>query len=375
MYDGTTELKSKELARISSPIVEVKLRSNFIKGAEQTAFPNLSSINNGIVFNNLVVLAGNSAFPDIIGNIKVYTQDGASLVTNINLNDSNLNGTYDFVDTGSTLVLYYADSLNNIRRLSSNNATTWGGSELLSASSKNIWSLSATGASRVYALLDAGNTTYLGDFPTKTLTSLVSYSQVGASFVGTTISLGTFYGEELYMEKHLGTRDIDRGSVVGSRLSNAAENIYTFKSDGANLFNFSPVYTENINQVLSLNASNLAKGISKYYVFIAPNIQVIDKTKGTSFSYSVGLKSGFITTNDFEHWQTPVILGISQASGVIALTGLSGTEFAFLGLSRIVNKGFLKFYAGSSTLDVSDHIVSYSNNNNERINLTLGNYE
>lgn len=221
--------------------------------------------------------------------------------------------------------------------------------------------------------------------------------------------------------------------LVGARDSNGLDHLYyqyssdvmhdvylsgykvrSTTTDGEQLFE-KKTLLENIDKHAGIFqlGNDLAKGLSYYYMPIVvkqPYYTVADKKWGgvTGFD-SVNYGVAYLRSPNLKEWSFPILTswkGVTLYSeyslgsdslddstsrddgdenylylSPINCVAGSSNEFDFrmaIGLSHRVSgsvRDFFTVFAGSSILDISDDVINYRNVNNERINLTLGNYK
>ena len=220
----------------------------------------------------------------------------------------------------------------------------------------SIWSISHNGTAWGYTLLYLGN--------------------VYQSIKG--IVYGSSGLEDGYQRKSLLAKKInntDRILHIGGRNS-SGDGLHVIETDGVNLFSDTEVIDQNCQTDRRIILGNFVNVSSMFYLpMFIEDIRVAYYTGKPSVEFNqYGLH--LMQSADFKNWSLPIYIGGSNyndVNGNLNCGIISGGTMTNL-FSIISMLGTrLDFNKGSSSLDVSANVIDYSNQNNERLTITLGN--
>lgn len=325
----------------------------------------------------------------------------------------------------------------NILRLSSTDGSAWGGTVQIYSRGLTptvfpmILDLAAVGSSQVYFLESFySQVVYVsgGDNELARLRLARDSSGWGTTDVGNypirgigTLGYGNFisrYNSEfsgykldgvdhLFVNRMHTTIALNDPPMAGQKTS-MSQGLFHYRLKENNLFSeeeiISPVDIEDIQSVRSnyfLWNSRISKGASLFYMglrllknidtFVVAN-DVKSALDGVTIATPSGYDYAYSYSADLNNWSSPIPLSVTPLSylGSPIVAGTSTNvpfEAMVLGTSYAYqdNGGLLGFAgstgniiflnSGGSPMDISQDVVSYTNTNNQRVNLTLGNYK
>lgn len=159
--------------------------------------------------------------------------------------------------------------------------------------------------------------------------------------------------------------------------------------------------TESIPTSFFFSNTKVSKGVSLYYIGLRflhnidiywNNIRLIDKLQGgVTVLPTSGYDYAYSYSADLTNWSAPIPLSISPQSYLMSpiaagtssnlafeamILGTSYANLFDLVTSTEGSTGNIVYtHSGGSPMDISSDIISYSNADNRRISLTLGNYK
>jgi hypothetical protein len=394
MFDTTTALQNIGSTNIVTPNIRVKMRAN-THYTTQTPFSRTARAFDAIIFKDQYIIFGISSTVFGLGYLETTDLTGNTIWA-INSLNSAFNSVGRFKTTGETLGFFYTTSSGNtsvIRSLFSGDGITWGNSTLIyMGSSSKILDLAPVGATRLYSLRSLGTTI-------QTLATIDVHKNVGG-WGSTSIDSNAFY-------VHFGNEWDQDHKIVGDQISADQDRIIiqyadapgnkvglkTITTDHTKAFgDMNIVTSEPSTELRYITTTNLVKHSDTYYLGLQTfeNNYVTDGGITQVFGYNSPLM--YIKSQDLNNWSIPYIIsGVTReyaglpglghigslASGITS--ELNFTWFGVshnLSVSQIVSQGErnVNVYTGKSQLDLSSDLIAYQNLNNERINMTIGNF-
>lgn len=397
MRSGSSALINESSKQINSPKLRVSLLEN-LNVTGTSSFVRMPALVDAIIFNNNLVCLGST--PDELGGLKTrviqtYSLDGATQRLSLGTSIAH------FYNAGNTLIAYSLSAGSTMQRTFSTDGVTFTNPEtinIIGASingvSYNMIDIQATNVSTFYItrLLEQQETDALDVQFWGTKRSIYSVRNIGSTWGATLIynmdawqfdSLGSFEGELIENFAHgilaanIGP-NLDRILIKGRRgASIKGEGMRVVDTDGLNIFGEREIVNTNPLYPRAFRLTNYVKSNNDYY-FIASLEEQREGTAaegiGICFLTTYSLGNFLFRSSNFRDWTIPVYLGPSLHDKFPLVSGGSlGNLFTSFGSSRGDLKSKLEFFMGTSTLDLSDNVISYSNQNNDRISLTLGN--
>lgn len=403
---GSSAIQFEERKQITTPRIRAILKEGSYIYSEGATCVEIGDPS--LAWNNYQVGKQNNQLYSF--NIATTTRDGISLIsltaipgTSLNYSEGasfNLNSGISYmsasniVSSGQTLTLFLTRG-NQAYRLFSTDAITWGNTELVTTGlgSSYKFNLLATDQNHLYYMEAIGYTIAAQGF--QYVVNALMYD--GASWLSTQLLDQPMWTHPKWGRLTGGRYELnDCDSLIFSngRASNRTyAQIDTFKSDGINVFDYKTMSTVGISTDDSgAYITNVAKGASWYYLKLRENEESFFVKNGTTRSVT-NLIDSVMKSKDLENWSNPVLQGISSIGsgpifssysfktihGLIA-DGTSYFEYAIVGFSVFIP--FVgspithrEVHAQNYNLNVSESIMNYSNVNNERITLTIGNYK
>ena len=172
--------------------------------------------------------------------------------------------------------------------------------------------------------------------------------------------------------------------VTTSRLSSMG--VRMIRTDGLNVFEEKDITdTRTPGQVMQIDNFAKGMGMSNWYLNTEQSFISYDNQSGvTSFTVDK-VVANVMRSGDLQRWGNPVSGNLTSGAsitdsltdsfsrngrGIIFNSGACNLEYGIWG-----DTNTYEIQSGASALDVSDDIISYSNKNNDRISLQLGNYK
>lgn len=388
MFTGSSAINFEGTRQLLNPQIKANLSCGLYltKGA---SFGGVSVIGSGIYFKNkFIIFEGTGCF-------NVYNYDGGiSLWVGVSLG-SYANG--KFLAVGDTLTFTYtlgSGSTYTIYRLATSGLTVWGGTEVLYAGNSTIRDVCPTTDTKCYSIevlttpVSLVEQIALLKVHTKTAAwgTTIFYNPrftvPHLSYMNRSTLNGININNEdiLYLTCNGNTQDPTRGMMLSFGLRQ-------IRSDGFNVLGVEDIYTSE-NAVYNLAQMNMTKGVSGIYDlfnFEKIDVSVIYRNRGGRFNvsgtpsfggtwvivnFTTLFERNMITnTIDGLHHSVMRVTGMSNwEQGILIYAGITQPELLFFTENQVyeINKG-------QSLMDVSDAIMNYSNQNNERVTLTLKN--
>lgn len=408
MITGSSSIQFEPQKQLITPDIKVNMNGNLMRGTtiynlisgfSHSGWPLGSAINfnNRNIytiydqgFNQVLVFSSGESDPlpstgtgvtckmifDILGNSMVFLRN-------------------QFYQNGDTLELIYtwynnigATRLGKISMITSIDGMAWGGSQLLYEEPRNLyWSPDKTSPQDI--IKTSANIIYFNETEDNSTTMYIYSLLCNAGTWGETHLI---VSDDYYTVRMGGIRHENIDTIIysaGDRNVLNQQRIIQIQSDGVNLLNKQYLNNSNNNEVIIVN--KIVKGISYYHAFFEVGFnKYVYKYQYTWYGRTAVVamdKMGYYTKSvDAWNWNNLMLLNIGitdnesnpfpRSAILVNNTDDNDLRFLYYGLSVIAKRCFyIKSYAGTSTIDLSDNIINYQNQNNERVTLTLGNYK
>lgn len=384
MITGSSAITNQEKVNIQTP----KIRMNLKENQEMSIAPCFASLDvlwNSIYYKNRIIINGSSVNSNTLD---TYTSDGLSLIQSLLVPSLG-----SFYLNGSTLSFFVAGDSSSIWRLDTNDGTNWGNSTITAGISTN-GKFAVASLNKIYITPNYGNTNVGGG------QNQFEYDIKCAIYNGTTWILNDTF------TTHYWQRSVETGMIFVKQVypekdilivplsftpyeSRYGTNFYRIVTDGTNIFSTDYIY-QKAGSETQVHPGMMSYGPSKMtlpFFFSDPTYQLIP---GGTLRYYQDYNMAVLQSTNFETWEGPIFVGQSRFStGVIGsaskgslYTCISGVscpyDYIILGASTNAVSPSRQEYAifvnsNLNTTDISNNIINYYNQNNERINLTLGN--
>ena len=398
MLTGSSAINYEGQKQLTTPSIKVELREG-LYGVSTLgiSFPFITKAHHAVRYKNLFLIASGGARQDIA----LWRKD-STRYSLLSFSSDTAWGVNDVAVAGNTAVFFTA-AWNSvpiaIKRHTSYGGTAWGASTMESvytgASTMDIYSIAATSTNRIYFLEKAHDQGVSDTIPVSLMCSdkstgswITKRLQTKPMFIFQDTSVcRALVGCRVDNEDTLivncsgssrGAVNIFKYSQVGGipptgttiSITDAldSQGLRVIKANGIGaLGEFDIVDTNAKNTIWETNS--FAYGDTWYYLHAIRNLVSFRATGGGTV-VSFDTDTSFVSrSQDMISWSNFVRhLGDTMTS-LIPL-GESNMEYDLIGTSSIVG-----VRGGASSLDVSDNIVNYSNKDNERISLTLGNFK
>lgn len=390
MLQGSSALLYESQRQILTPSVKLTMKdgSRFL-GLSQMW--NKFQFDDAIEWNGFYIGVGTTTRTDY-ARVSVVTWDkGLSTLAYTNLGlyaNSGSGGGGKFLNTGLTLMLFTRGSSGDgLNIVFSTGGTAWGNTEGMSMGGASILDMQPTGTTRVYITLRTFHDNELSN----ALGSIVAVANKGISFWGRTNIYTQYLNKPNFPPRS--------GRIVGRTVNNedilllmygkartsfgeltGDDGIKMIKADGYNSYFdrdlviagiFSP--GQGVSRSTSIDLSNMALGNSTYY-FVTNRI--IQTNLGNAGTQTTPMITSIHRSTDLIHWSSGELIGTGNSMfrnvGIISgsttnnpmelIINAGNTDWAFVG-------------RGITSVDLSPYVQNYSNDNNERISITLGNMQ
>lgn len=373
MLTGSSALHYESQKSSNTPSIKITLKENLI-GISRYHYGRNFSRGSGIVWNeNYFILSQGKVW------LRGVSEANYQFEVGLTIHDYSKIPIGEFVDNGSTLLLFYhwplAGSSHNIYRIASGGGTIWGGTQIVVNNfSERIKALAPTGSTRCY-FIGTTSTTYQAQ---------IHIANYNGGWGNTLLYEGYFEQAKKSYHNQMGAKSMDNEDII---IFEAGIGIRVLRTDGINVLGVNDLTntdsgekspSESYNPLSNTShMSNLNKGSTYYYFAIKYKQDNIINEGGATYTSSTRIQTLLLKSNDMLNWSIPVYLGITEhlvlaysydIPMVIAGT-TAGDEVALFG------DYYFRLSKGSSTVDVSNNIINYQNQNNERISLTLKNYD
>lgn len=297
-------------------------------------------------------------------------------------------GILDIFINGNTAAFYrgkgeiYAGSSFSLFRDFTSDGITFGGSQGIL---QNLWGyteISVVGESQIYGtkqyetLYNSQLDSYAARLPVYSISKTGTWGETLLCNSEYVIAKRYEFGRKrTIIAKRFG--NVDRILLVGGK-RNFGDGLHVTETDGTNVFIDKDIIDARVSNSVLITLGGLV-GISNIYylwlgIDIAKSINV--NAPLTYFRYGNYL----LFSEDFINWTVPISIGGDVFGGNLDNLNsgiISGGSLPFL--FSILQNGMsansrLDFNKGASVLDISDDIIDYSNQNNERVSITLGNF-
>lgn len=345
-------------------------------------------------------------------NVITLTEDGASILTNLYIKSGQTAGWSSSVDgaiaddrsirmwnSGTTLMLFYGLGRNLMLRMSSN-GVSWSGTTTLLTMGASLLDIAPRSADRLYIATILGTS----DNPSFRLNVAENKSSVWGS---TQLSQQNFlfrhnvgYQEAwqagYYINAYEDESD-DRLTIVHKNPDPSIDNtmIASIRSDGFNLYSYHRIYEPGVSTTADNSGINglarmmaLNAGLSYAYIPISytdvSRVKSLEDDIFVNFNvdYSLLRTSLILRSCNGLDWHANILEATGEEESSVTsfgpitnfgavVTGRTDNvqwKYGVLGASR--SSYILQ---GNSSVDLSDKILSYNNDNNQRISLELGN--
>ena len=399
MLSGSSAIHFEGTKKITTPKIEATLRSNSILRDEtRTLFATPHSYD-AIEFNNEYTSVGSLAFLLPFSNTRTVASRDKAGVSTASTTIGRL-GPAKFHDSGETLLLFMTGLSNKgVNVIHSNDGQAWGATDQV-VTGTTVYDLQPTSPTRFYAL-EAG-----GVSPGSEIREMVikSYRKIGGAWGATQLShrrLFSSVDHQIFLNETIGNipkligGNSDEEDVLlvqafpepeGREIA-PSNGIYQLRTDGLNTFEQGELIPLSRNVGTSntslIRSSNIAKGRSLFYFAFIETRTLAIRT-GLLGSKELSLESFVMKSADLRNWsiatKVPVPedpdLDTDNETGLRAI--LAGVTQATRDDMEITFGGQWDkktIHTGISSLDISDDIMSYQNQNNQRVSLTLGNFK
>ena len=319
----------------------------------------------------------------------------------------------DIFINGDTAVLYFNDyaehpgtSTVNIYRKFTSDGITFGGSQaIISGGSIEFDDIVATSDSQLYA---TSKVQYASGIYPNELTSYMTNRDIIWS-ISNNGSWGAtkLYSSDIYqstdMINYLATqldnkKYCSRKSILAKRIDNidrilhiggnnpSGDGLHMIETDGLNIFEDKEIIDMNSQVDRRISFGNFVGVSGTYYLpIIVTNVVSYMGNYGAYLQYNKTFGLHLLQSNDFKNWSLPIYVGSTEFQeihhdincGIVSGGSLSNLFSIFtIGYGSLIDSFTrMDFNKGNSSLDISDNIIDYTNQNNERISITLGNFE
>lgn len=383
MLTGTSELQAIGETNIYTPKLDITLTNQFIVGStKQVSFLSttgfvLRNFLDGIYFTDRFVIFGTATGGDSLGSTGTIHTHGATWQGSswgINLGATITMG--KFVVTGNTLSAFYLENCTSIKRIASMDGITWAGTTTISTNTAN---------------------TLIGMAP---ISNTELYTMGGS--VGSSIGIYQIY----YINLSNGiSRSINSGQYISFSPERANSDMNALRKDNYDIIFTSVGVSKDVGIMYHLSDTlntfkqdyliklgqfpdrimmgNLSLGISYDYMSFKVSQSKTVFNSGQTIVSGISLTSFIIKfpkNNDYDAMFNYTFLnrGLTASvnlnpvviAGSTNQTGSTAFEYYYITDNQfpvqIVNR--------QESMNISQNIVQYVNANNNRINLTLGNY-
>lgn len=367
-------------------------------------------------------LDGSTTYTQVLSGISIFTD----MLAHLHVNGNTLIAYYT---NGNCYPIQTLGNSGTLYRTFSTDGITFGGSQGIPTNGRFYFDITSVSDSQLYgAIYEPANTTTQaqpaedsqgnevyrvslwsiqnkGGWGTTQIYNggIFKHSHVEANF--SAVAIGNRLAgnkEKIINAQKVG--DTDKLLMVGSNAM-SGDGLRVIETDGFNIFADKEVLDTNSKTARRIRMGN-AVGVSN--VFFVPlvisefKLSDVDISEfGNIVVTSYGLN--FIQSQDFLNWSVPILLGLSagnnidslrdgyytgyldsaQANAAVVSGGSLPNHFTIFhtaggtvlasGVTHRSDYHRYDFNLGSSRLDISDNIINYSNQNNERITISLGN--
>lgn len=382
MLTGSSALQNATRQQIASPSITATLRMNKI--GVSRAFNYNVARGTAILFNDNYVV-----FNQRDQSLLSFNADNLNAGTSVRVTGATGYFKGKFYNTGQTLLFYYMDIIGltlRFYRLESNNGTTWGNSTNIFNLFGVGYDLAPTGNSRFYLLMNAG--------------SINNDNAVGTVYAVNKLGVG--WGEtqantrfhEIYTviaEDHLINADNVGDYDVVLLARNGLSNSHGFAgvrgmiTDGTQTFGEFDLIDSDTS-TFRMRPSNLSKGSSLYYFGGVIEQWQFVESGGVSINNVIQHTAFLAESPDLQRWSNFRYISLHPTlfddNANLPYLSLAGGSHAINPLTLFTgyeteagasNAWIIRVLEGASTLDVSSDLINYSNQNNQRVSLTLAN--
>lgn len=392
MLQGTTELYNIGGSNIVSPLLRVNIMQNtFVSGGNYVKDGYIGGIpffdgvplivvSDAIYYNNRFIFTGNESTSNAAIKSLPYTLGTNSVSLSLGTTFTNAK----FNVTGNTLSLFYNLSNKDIYRISTNNGVSWSGTTLIISGStyETVFDIAPINDIEVYVaavgstFITSGSERYY-TISYRNISTGVSRVIINRDFtctVGVTAINHTINAERIESTDRLVFIDRTNSNYkVKFALSDTVQSF--LERDLVSLV-----------ELGQLTLSNYTKGVSYSYTSFDMTLPNIFTNGGVTVQKNYQLPNTIVKFyNDdpyyprykFVTYTGITFTGITLRSekNLVLCAGstnqVGATSFDYL----VYGGATISFITTrNQSVDISDRILTYSNINNERVNLTLGNY-
>lgn len=335
------------------------------------------NVNHSVLFNDKYVVQVTRGGTELLQML-----DPATLTLTGATTALNYNGQANFIDTGSTLEYWYINDLGStasLYRINSQDGETWGNTQIIHVvlgTDAAIGSVGGYGGTIVY-ITKKQRSSQPGD-----QYSLESIKWNGSAWGATTIYSNNIWLDEANTSQQINVIGNTSGHFIllncGSSNGISGDSFRGLRviwTDGTNLLGEKEIIdTNNGNFSAEQGPASFGLSNSRYAIPVTSFAYTTRKnTPTTQVEYTDSVNTQIIFSNDGWNWSIPIRTPPSFTENPVC-NGTSPNEFAIFSTSAA---GGSVFHVRSRTLerDISADVISYQNQNNERISLRIGNFK
>lgn len=363
MITGTSELNNIGLTNLYTPNIRARIRANtFVTERSVYNPPSSNSFIAGIKSGNTYMLLSSGTTSNI------YSADTNNLNWSVSTRVAGTPFDGSFFYNGNSTYLYYGVS-KQIYRLGLN-GNTWGSTQLVYniSAANNLNGVIGVGNTQAYAIASGASLFYL-----KSLSLGATWGATTIYSIGDGIMGSPYAGNGTVIVGGVAYPNYDRVVLQASSSLDEGEKVQVLTIVKNKVFGNKTIMQSGYKG--SLTIPNMGAGSSLNYLIY----ESVSYTQGVSVSRITS--EHFTVSDDLINWSVPFELpqSISMRNRVVFANKNTGdlmvsTLGSTMGGGSSTSSGkFYEFYKGNSYLDVSNQIIQYSNNNNSRIRLGLGN--
>lgn len=372
MLNGSSALNFEGSRQITKPTIELKIRENSlgVSAALMGATPGTEgplSRNRGVNFKGQYVF-NFGAFFRFNENFTGRTRTVFSVSTG-----------GDFLNLGNTLIYFYMDN-TSLRSMNTTDGINWGNSQIgISLGNFLNLNLNVVGETELYTTVGTSGS---GNFK---IVKIINSGSWGVTDIGNK----AFHSNNASATNYkLSARRVDNldyflfttGKSTLNAQVNKVDDIHLAKTDGINLYE-SGLLLEGDESKGPNSISYVSQGVSRFYFTYHQHSESTTETDITGITNTNWhlQESYMFSSPNMQDWTAPLYLGQSARSATNDNVVEVNTVIAGLSdnIEVVLNGESQNFISlkGSTEIDISENLVSYSNTNNQRVTLTLGNYK
>lgn len=377
MFSGLSAIHYEGQKQTVTPVIKATLRENF-KGITLPFIR--SDINSsraqGIYFNNHYIifhldnLTSVKALTTFDRTSSGFTQIAQTLLS-VPAGAQDCEGG-KFIECGSTLIFYtFGNSVNvlfphNISRVISGDGVNWGASNFVFYGTSAIADITPISENKLYYMEDAD--IVAGTYTRKYVLRKLEFD--GVSWGASTVSAGIHYNPRIDGVSYAGVDVLCVNSAGSSRAvitagSLVRKEVSVITTQDGDVFSEDNILS---SENVLVRQRNLSIGASYYYLNLDTRVISYKLAGGVTTMYTDGGGQYVLRSVDPRSWSIPVFHGITAYPLVTG--GNTLPTYSLFGASVMMDINL-----GATSIDISDNIINYQNQNNERISLTLGNYK